>query len=69
MAGAALVHVVDDDDAVRDSLTLLLESAGADFRAGDKHRDAKSAELQEIPSSHKIVHLWLLDRLCTVTVV
>jgi len=28
MAGAALVHVVDDDDAVRDSLTLLLESAG-----------------------------------------
>jgi two-component system response regulator FixJ len=28
MAGTALVHVVDDDDAVRDSLTLLLESAG-----------------------------------------
>ena len=28
MAATPLVHVVDDDDAVRDSLTLLLESAG-----------------------------------------
>lgn len=28
MADTPIVHVVDDDDAVRDSLTLLLESAG-----------------------------------------
>jgi two-component system, LuxR family, response regulator FixJ len=28
MADTPMVHVVDDDDAVRDSLTLLLESAG-----------------------------------------
>lgn len=28
MAATPLVHVVDDDDAVRDSLTLLLEAAG-----------------------------------------
>lgn len=28
MADSPLVHVVDDDEAVRDSLTLLLESAG-----------------------------------------
>jgi len=33
MAGTALVHVVDDDEAVRDSLTLLLESAGFAVRA------------------------------------
>lgn len=32
MAAAALVHVVDDDDAVRDSLTLLLEAAGFSVR-------------------------------------
>jgi two-component system response regulator FixJ len=28
-----LVHVVDDDEAVRDSLTLLLESAGFGVRS------------------------------------
>jgi two-component system, LuxR family, response regulator FixJ len=33
MAATPLVHVVDDDEAVRDSLTLLLESAGFGVRA------------------------------------
>jgi two-component system response regulator FixJ len=33
MADTPVVHVVDDDDAVRDSLTLLLESAGLVARA------------------------------------
>lgn len=33
MAEASLVHVVDDDDAVRDSLALLLESAGFTVRS------------------------------------
>ena len=32
MAGSAIVHVVDDDAAVRDSLGLLLESAGFSVR-------------------------------------
>ena len=32
MAEASLVHVVDDDDAVRDSLALLLEAAGFPVR-------------------------------------
>ena len=32
MAEAPLVHVVDDDEAVRDSLSLLLESAGLSVR-------------------------------------
>jgi two-component system response regulator FixJ len=32
MAETPMVHVVDDDDAVRDSLTLLLESAGLTAR-------------------------------------
>ena len=35
MAQAPLVHVVDDDAAVRDSLALLLESAGLAVRAYD----------------------------------
>jgi two-component system response regulator FixJ len=35
MAEAALVHVVDDDAAVRESLALLLESAGFSVRAYD----------------------------------
>lgn len=35
MADTALVHVVDDDEAVRDSLTLLLESAGFAVRTHD----------------------------------
>jgi len=35
MAEAPLVHVVDDDAAVRDSLALLLESAGLTVRAYD----------------------------------
>jgi two-component system, LuxR family, response regulator FixJ len=35
MAEAALVHVVDDDASVRDSLVLLLESAGFSARAYD----------------------------------
>jgi two-component system response regulator FixJ len=33
MAEVPVVHLVDDDDAVRDSLTLLLESAGHTVRA------------------------------------
>lgn len=33
MADTPVVHVVDDDDAVRDSLTLLLESAGLAARS------------------------------------
>jgi two-component system response regulator FixJ len=32
MAEAPLVHIVDDDEAVRDSLTLLLESSGFNVR-------------------------------------
>jgi two-component system, LuxR family, response regulator FixJ len=35
MAEAPLVHVVDDDEAVRDSLGLLLESAGLSVRTYD----------------------------------
>jgi two-component system, LuxR family, response regulator FixJ len=35
MAEAPLVHVVDDDEAVRDSLSLLLESAGLSVRTYD----------------------------------
>jgi two-component system response regulator FixJ len=35
MAEAPLVHVVDDDEAVRDSLSLLLESAGLTVRTYD----------------------------------
>jgi two-component system, LuxR family, response regulator FixJ len=35
MADAPLVHVVDDDEAVRDSLKLLLESAGLSVRTYD----------------------------------
>jgi two-component system, LuxR family, response regulator FixJ len=35
MADAPLVHVVDDDASVRDSLALLLESAGYSVRAYD----------------------------------
>ena len=33
MAEAPLVHIVDDDDSVRDSLTVLLETAGFSVRA------------------------------------
>jgi len=33
MSGAGLVHVVDDDDAVRDSLAMLLSSSGLAVRA------------------------------------
>jgi two-component system, LuxR family, response regulator FixJ len=33
MTDAALVHVIDDDEAVRDSLSLLLESAGLSVRS------------------------------------
>jgi two-component system, LuxR family, response regulator FixJ len=35
MAEAPLVHVVDDDEAVRDSLNMLLESAGLSVRTYD----------------------------------
>lgn len=35
MAGTLLVHVVDDDAAVRDSLALLLQSAGMSVRVYD----------------------------------
>jgi len=35
MAEAAVVHVVDDDEAVRDSLTVLLDSAGFTVRSYD----------------------------------
>ena len=35
MAEAPLVHIVDDDDSVRDSLTVLLEAAGFSVRAYD----------------------------------
>jgi two-component system, LuxR family, response regulator FixJ len=35
MAEAPLVHVVDDDESVRDSLSVLLESAGFSARAYD----------------------------------
>jgi two-component system response regulator FixJ len=35
MAEAPLVHVVDDDEAVRDSLSVLLESAGLSVRTYD----------------------------------
>ena len=32
MAEMALVHVIDDDEAVRESLSLLLETAGLSVR-------------------------------------
>jgi two-component system, LuxR family, response regulator FixJ len=35
MADTPLVHVVDDDEAVRDSLSVLLESAGLSVRTYD----------------------------------
>lgn len=35
MASEALVHVIDDDDAMRDSLSFLLESAGFEARTYD----------------------------------
>jgi two-component system, LuxR family, response regulator FixJ len=35
MADALLVHIVDDDPAVRDSLAMLLQSAGMDVRVYD----------------------------------
>ncbi|WP_340647361.1 response regulator FixJ [Phenylobacterium sp.] len=35
MASEALVHVIDDDDAMRDSLAFLLESAGFEARTYD----------------------------------
>ena len=47
MAEAPLVHVVDDDPAVRDSLALLLESAGFAVRS----YDSATALLQALPGS------------------
>jgi two-component system response regulator FixJ len=47
MAEAPLVHVVDDDPAVRDSLGLLLESAGFAVRS----YDSAAALLQALPNS------------------
>lgn len=35
MAGARQIHVIDDDDAVRDSLGFLLESAGFEVKTWD----------------------------------
>ncbi len=46
MAEAPLVHVIDDDEAVRDSLALLLESAG--FRVRTYH--AATGFLQALPT-------------------
>ncbi|WP_018267663.1 MULTISPECIES: response regulator transcription factor [unclassified Methylosinus] len=39
MSAAAIVHVIDDDAAVRDSLTLLLKMADFDVRAHASARD------------------------------
>jgi two-component system response regulator FixJ len=47
MTEAPQVHVVDDDAAVRDSLSLLLESAGFSVRA----YDSAPAFLQALPAS------------------
>jgi two-component system response regulator FixJ len=47
MAETALVHVVDDDPAVRDSLGLLLASAGFEVRS----YDSAAALLQALPHS------------------
>jgi two-component system response regulator FixJ len=46
MAEASLVHVVDDDEAVRDSLSLLLESAGFSVRT----YDSAAAFLNALPN-------------------
>lgn len=46
MAEAPLVHVVDDDEAVRDSLSLLLESAGFSVRT----YDSATAFLKALPN-------------------
>ena len=46
MADAPLVHVVDDDEAVRDSLALLLESSGMSART----YDSAAAFLRALPN-------------------
>ena len=46
MADAPLVHVVDDDEAVRDSLALLLESSGMSART----YDSAAAFLKALPN-------------------
>jgi two-component system, LuxR family, response regulator FixJ len=46
MADVPLVHVVDDDEAVRDSLGLLLEAAGLSVRT----YDSATAFLKALPS-------------------
>jgi two-component system response regulator FixJ len=48
-AAAAKVYVVDDDDAVRDSLRVLLESHGFDVKAYASAR----AFLEHVPSTDK----------------
>jgi two-component system response regulator FixJ len=45
MADALLVHVVDDDEAVRDSLSVLLESAGLSVRT----YESATAFLEALP--------------------
>ena len=46
MADVPLVHVVDDDEAVRDSLSLLLEAAGLSVRT----YDSATAFLKALPN-------------------
>jgi two-component system, LuxR family, response regulator FixJ len=47
-AGGHLIYIVDDDDAVRDSLRLLLESNGIatrDYRSADDFLQAGAADM------------------------
>lgn len=48
MTGSSLVYIVDDDEAVRDSMRLLVESSGfstRDFASADLFLKADSADL------------------------